>query len=426
MSKWLGIIWGFLFLGASEITYAEVSASITFNNETTQAVQQTREPYTDHFSHYHPDYAFNKPLATLLPQQSSTATISYPWSYDWYGMSQYTYNYVGRSSKYGCFITELRLSGKFFDISNFNLVIASYKKDPEHLDDYLMCSVDRNSNTAFTVHLKSMHGNIDDTQNYSIAGDSTLLDKLADYHIDLPIPLWVDQEQKQAFVIQPRTSQPALVASDSLVFTPPPNDIETITVANHTDEILVAGSPLLDRYSQLSKAYYVSQPDTINPGEKKEIKISKNGDFMARFNYHILGSKITDNGCYITVPPAAAFITPQFNYSPFIAAFHLPELSSFEKNVFCAVSSSAERTVAIYDNVEKGFNDLKICEANENCISYFPRERMEHDLHLDPNNNLNHYSYMNTTSLPYFNFPLDAVHAFTLKNMPLLDRGGSP
>ncbi len=213
----MSLLWYCAHASASWNAGDTLSTTIYFNNDTNQQITQTMAPSLDNFSNYllHFDPQFTKPNASVEPHQNSVATISYNHAWTWYGMNQYAYNYTGRSSKYGCFITEIRLTDSFVYLeANHQIVIASYRQDPDHLDDYLMCTIDSNAKGDRIVHFKSVQASMDnkpdDTKRYSIDDEDSSLKKITYYTIDKPIPLWTDQDTKQTLVINPNQTEPKL------------------------------------------------------------------------------------------------------------------------------------------------------------------------------------------------------------------------
>jgi hypothetical protein len=322
----------------------------------------------------------------------------YPRAYDWYGMSQYAYNYENRSSEYGCTITEIRLSrawSRWSPFYNRRILIASYRQDPEHLDDYLMCDADNLDNTSFTVHFKSVQAstdiNTDDSKRYSIKDANRFLADRDQYSIDLSIPLWVDQKQEKAFVIRPNKSTPEIVGLDYLAKEhPEPKNTKTITVMNHTSETLVARPLLVDKFSKLRKQYYIDQPDEIKPGETQQIKValSNNDDYFdwlstVRFNYYIQGhSAEKPSGCYITFAPAPRQL---FSYAipshKLITSFLFDSDHSLsEKNLYCIIvkplQPSEEPLTVIIDDDVANFNAHRVCTdpITEKCTSSSQRD----------------------------------------------------
>jgi hypothetical protein len=362
MNKTLIFIY-FLIVAACSATScysSSVSAKITFNNQTTKPIIQTQEPYLDNYSYISGGFDFQAPDKTIAPSQSTSVTISFPWRTKWYGASQYSYNYEGRSKDYGCFVTEIRLSTAYFFIPwNYNVVIASYRKDPNFPDDYLVCTAGRNSNTDFTIHLmsSSQDQQTDDTKRYTIAGDNYLKDMVG-YGLDLPISL------NPTLTLYPNKSEPEVAQQPQKQSLP--KDTKTITIVNHTDNTLIAGPAVLNNFSRFTSQNYVEQSPEILPKAKQAIKIV--AGFAQRFNYHIKDYD-EQSGCYITTN--LPDVPDRNNITTVVSSF-FDKQHETEKNLYCVMT--AVDTVEVFDAVKTattaacGLSDL------QDCISYYDNE----------------------------------------------------
>jgi hypothetical protein len=360
--KWV-LMLALLIMGISAYASA-VTANISFLNETNRTIVQTKEPYLEPYSPFLiAHYEFIAPHKTIAPQQSSDANLAYEWNFDWYGASQFAYNYEGRSKNSGCFVTELRFSGYFLNFRNSNTVIASYIKDPAYPNDYLICVVEPNpsSTDSFIVRLQpsTQDEKSEDSQRFSMVGDVNLLAYTLTYGIDLPIPL------NPILTLYPNQPQPELTRSHFSLPTTPPTYTDTLQVINHSSLTLVAGPQISDRSSKFSSHYVIDQPQEILPLETKAIHMSTSAylnRFLARFNYHIKGYA-EESGCYIST---------LLNWDN-IASFHFDsQHPSPQPNLYCVMTN--KHTIEIYDHLVYDLFQkcaaAKAADQIENCISH--------------------------------------------------------
>jgi len=403
----------FLFLPS----YCNASdAIIAFKNEDGESsvpIVSTMSPYLDNFSwaslrrsDYQATWHFlNRPSTTksfkdvnkitLASGECILANLSSPWEWNWYGMSQYAFNYENRQREYGCFITELRLNARWleswFEGRDYNIVIASYRYDPSHPTDYLTCYVKRNSPYSFTVHMVSSQNkkeeDNEDSKRYSIAGDTEKLRRLNDYKIDLPIELWKDEKNNLVFemvnnqtvpVIKSRLLQ-AADSSPNNTADSSSNHISTIELINNTSQVLVAGQPLLDKFSRLNSQYLVMQPQQLQPAsvtkEESTIKLSIFPYHLfafVRLNYHF-ADYAEDSGCYITtyVQPFSSLFWTIYRFDP-------KHLGNTEKNLYCLITdgtgSTNKITITFYENPldikEPGINPVELNTSPYVSYSY--------------------------------------------------------
>ena len=339
-----------LLSSVHSIASSSVDATIQFKNEDSKEsapVVSTMQPYLDNFRWVRPLSGYkaiwNFPTQvksfkdvdklTLAPQESVSANLSYSWYDNWYGMSQYAFNYADRPKEYGCFVTELRLSGRKWETHNYNIVIASYRKDPTHPDDYLTCYAEKNAASSFTIHMASSKNKkeeksfVDDSQRYSEVGDVELLKSLDYYHIDRSIELWKDQNNNLAFVLANNKETPAITSIQSSNFVPP--YIFTIKLINNTTQTVVAGQPLFDKWSRVNIKNYIIQPVNIQPASIDNIKLRGSTYSYARLNYHFAGST-DDRGCYIGAFTNNDY-TRDINYNELVAFYRFDRTHSFRK-----------------------------------------------------------------------------------------------
>ena len=365
---------GIALLSSAHSFASSVEATIQFKNEDSKEsapIVLTMKPYLDNFSWADLTSRYkaiwNFPTQTksfkdvdklmLAPQESVSANLSYPWNDNWYGMSQYAFNYADRSKEYGCFVTELRLSGRVWEKHNYNVVIASYRKDPTHSDDYLTCYAEKNTASSFTVRMGSSKNKkeeknvVDDGQRYSRAGDVEKLRLLDYYNIDRPIELWKDQATNSAFVLANNKDVPVITPIQP--FNVIPQDTLTIKLISNTAQTLIAGQSLLDKWSRLNSNYYILQPENIQSASKESVIKFRGNDFsLARLHYHF-ADYAEDSGCYIT-----AFTNDihQYNANEIIALYHLDSKHKpQERKLYCFISQDTSNgllniTITFYDN----------------------------------------------------------------------------
>lgn|GEM_PF-5421709 len=410
-----------------------VSTAIQFSNDTNQQVTQTMAPYLDNFARYvHATHSYDTvsqaPKVIIEPYQQSTAKIAYDSRWNWYGMNQYAYNYMGRSSKYGCFITEIRLTN-FFGSTEY-IVISSYRQDPDHLDDYLMCTVDSISNNQFNVHFKStlatIDNKLDDSKRYSIIDPYSFLNTITYYTINKPIQLWTDPDTRQTLVIKPNQNVPQLILNDSLVAAQP-NKVRTISVTNNSSETVVAGPQLLDKFSRLNSEYYIYQPAEIKAGETQNIKIAMpdSGYYsIARFSYHIQDDHSELNGCYITTTNGFNILSDRITQINSFFSTHLKvNLVASSVNTLPSISGKKlaclpldEDKVFLYDAPTKNSIIYSICSNDPfNCISYLTKEN--DPLSHAPRNKIDSAHELGIQIVKFddnliVNFPIDPVHNY--------------
>lgn len=354
----------------------QVTRNILFFNITNRPVQQTQTPYLDNFSYYSSDadYQFIAPNTTILPNTTSTASISYDWWRTWYNIGQFAYNYSGRSANYGCFVTTISLSGHAYAERSYHIVISSYRKDPSNSNDYLICRVKRGSVNTFIVNFTSSQdwnekndNLLDDSNRYTIQGDDGELKNTSKYRINKPIPLNPNLSQP-ALVLYPDERYPALIRRHYVSPLPsnPPGHTDEISITNYASVGVVSGpSPLLDKYSQFNSQYFFEMPASISPGETVKVKIGiGNGDFdLERFSYQIAGYA-PNSGCYITTS------TLHWATDIPIASFYFDPLHP-EKNLYCLATD--RNTISIYDDPELKQLKDRGCKENDlrNCISTY-------------------------------------------------------
>jgi len=354
----------FLLITANVYGTSNIQTTITFANMQNRAVQQTMEPKLDNFSAAtsYDYYLFKQPSSTIAPQGSTQTTISYNWYYNWYGMTQFAYNYPGGSAEYGCFVTELRLSGKWY---SYHIGISSYRPDPAFPNDYLVCHIEKITNDSFKVKLLSAQQEknlpTNDIERVNIVDESNQLAETSYYSINLPIKL------NPVLNLVPDNPKPQKVQDQPIIATSP-KDANEIIVINHAGVPLTAGLQLLDKFSQLNDQYYIDQPKDIvaatsDSPQSVTIKVNR-PDFgyfgFQRFNYHIK-DQFDQSGCYI-------FKIRGKGGNALIASYLVNTQNNIEKPLYCVVTK--QDTVEIYDdmNANKVF---EMCKNQKICVSSY-------------------------------------------------------
>jgi hypothetical protein len=357
------LIIGVMLFGAMPSVFAasKVTATLIFDNETHNPITQIQKPYIENDEKVcpTPEDSFLLPEETIQPNTMSKTTLSYLWgdSEIWYGGSQFAYNYAGRSKDYGCFITEIRFSGRLWNIRNYNAVIASYRKDPEHPNDYLMCTVERDpvALDQFKVHfISSQKGDpqAEDVKRYAMVGDLNYLQARKRYGIDKPIPLNpVLNLNPNSMVPQPTSVNPS---SDKLN-TASSDTVNKFIVINHSNQTLVAGPKVLNHFGQWSSRNYVNQPEKISPRQTVTVEVASARDFQ-RLNYHVQGYS-EDSGCFLTVN---AYIDNTF---PAVMSYHFDPTRAPEKNLYCSV---------VYPNIIDVYDYSEALPIAQQCKSSHP------------------------------------------------------
>ncbi len=395
-----------LLLTSANSIASPVPVTLQFKNDDSQgeAIILTKQPLVDNFdwknsnSEYkavwnlpNGDKSFKdieQPIK-LLPGQSISAFLSYRWNDRWYGLSQYSFNYENRPKEYGCFITEARISGLVFESRNSNRVIVSYRQDPNHPDDYLTCSVEKNTNSSFTIHMTSSKNKADeknianDSQRYSQVGD---VDRLIQYGVYLPIELWKDEkDNKSTALVLSLTSAnavPYINYSSRISY----EFYYRLRLVNLTNQVIVAGEPIYNNWKNfygpsdlapysISESDVLLYPKRIEPNQTDVSPVILNthgGENSAvRMNYHFEGYQEW-SGCYILV------IGPDRN-NAVISTYYNFDSAHPEKNLYCFISVNpalinsgtvGRVTITFYDN----FNSIKevlLLAPTDKIVSYF-------------------------------------------------------
>lgn len=328
---------------------SELKTTLEFVNKTTQAIIETKPPLLDNAASFSPTQYDQQTLPenTLQPNGSTTAILSFNSQLSWNNISQFAFNYPGRSPQYGCFITEIRRSGW---VENYRTLIASYRKDPEHPDDYLICGITAKSDTytiTFNSSQNTRDSKEDDSQRYAIIGNGFKgiagLLTLHRFNINRLIPL------NDILSLDPdkgEVTTDKFATSDSTL----PQDAEKIKIINHTAENLIKKPTKLDRFSHFNSEYAFQEPaTTLPPHGETELQIALpnfSRYALAQVSYQIAGHAF-DSGCYITYVTDKYYTSSSDKIKSILIASFVNDPSQ-PKNLVCTVSGNQ---IDIYDDL---------------------------------------------------------------------------